>query len=60
MDSFIDTQRAQCAYQAYGRTTNFKNFMGGPMPEWEALTDTIQTAWVNAAKAASEFGNGTK
>lgn len=37
------------AYRAYGHTTNFKNYQGLPMPEWEALTPIIRQAWINAA-----------
>lgn len=41
----------EIAYQAYGKTTDFKNFMGNPMPKWEELTDKIREAWGNAAEA---------
>lgn len=45
---------ARIAYDAYGRTTDHKNFRGEPMPEWENLGDRIQQAWVNAAAAVAD------
>lgn len=42
---------AQIAYRAYGETTDFKNFRGEPMPEWENLGDRIQSAWIAATEA---------
>lgn len=44
-------QLAKQSYMAYGSVTDFKNYQGLPMPEWEALTDKIREAW----KAASRF-----
>lgn len=41
---------AVSAYRAYGEVTGFKNYQGLPMPEWDALTDTIREAWVGAVK----------
>lgn len=40
---------AQRAYQAYGSTTEFKNYQGLPMPEFNDLPQKIKDAWVNAA-----------
>lgn len=48
-------ERAKAAYRAYGQTTDFKNFQGNPMPEWDALPEKIREAWVNASKAAATF-----
>jgi hypothetical protein len=45
------TQLARTAYRAYGETTDFKNFRGEPMPEWDNLGDRIQAAWVAATEA---------
>lgn len=42
---------AQLAYVGYGESTNFKNYLGNPMPEWVALPEKIQVAWVRAAAA---------
>lgn len=42
---------AQLAYDAYGNTTDHKNYQGNPMPTWDALGDTIQGAWVAAVNA---------
>jgi len=36
---------ARDAYHAYGAVTEFKNYQGLPMPEWENLTQTIKAAW---------------
>lgn len=44
---------AKEAYHAYGKVTQFKNFQGNPMPEWDALTPTIRQAWVAAATKAA-------
>ncbi len=45
-------QLARVAYKAYGQVTDFKNFRGEPMPEFDQLPETIQKAWVEASKAA--------
>lgn len=42
---------AKVAYRAYGESTGFKNYQGLPMPEWDKLTVSIQTAWVAASQA---------
>lgn len=42
---------AKLAYDAYGETTDHKNYQGLPMPTWDALGDTIQGAWVSAVNA---------
>ncbi len=38
------------AYKAYGNAVDFKNFQGGPMPEWDALPVRIQVAWKHAVR----------
>jgi hypothetical protein len=43
---------AQRAYKAYGAVTEFKNYQGLPMPEWNALPAKIQEAWRAAVKEA--------
>ena len=40
---------AREAYKAYGAVTDFKNFQGNPMPEWDDLPQKIRDAWVAAA-----------
>lgn len=40
---------AMGAYNAYGETTDFKNYQGLPMPPWDALPEAIQNAWIAAA-----------
>lgn len=47
---------AKQAYYAYGSVTDFKNFQGNAMPEWEGLTDTIREAWKAAARYAWNEG----
>lgn len=44
-------------YAVYGGVTDFKNFQGNPMPEWEVLPDKIKLAWemVAAAKDSDEL-----
>jgi len=37
---------AKIAYAAYGRRTEYKNYQGLPMPQWDELTLKIQAAWV--------------
>lgn len=44
-------QLAKEAYNAYGAATGFKNFRGDPMPPWENLGTTIQSAWVASVHA---------
>lgn len=44
---------AKVAYRAYGETTDFKNYRGEPMPEWENLGARIQAAWLAAAGAVA-------
>ncbi|MEH2033377.1 MAG: hypothetical protein V7K67_27780 [Nostoc sp.] len=47
---------AKIAYHAYGQTTDFKNYQGLPMSEWENLPEKIQQAWIAASQAiSSEF-----
>lgn len=40
---------AEGMYNAYGATTDFKNFQGNPMPKWEDLPPAIKDAWASAA-----------
>ena len=42
---------AEVAYEAYGKTTDFKNYQGLPMPSFADLPEKIQMAWCNAALA---------
>lgn len=39
---------AKKSYYSYGNRTNFKNFMGNPMPKWDDLTPEIKEAWKEA------------
>lgn len=45
----------QC-YYGYGSVTDFKNYQGLPMPEWEELSDKIRAAWEAAARYAFNEG----
>jgi hypothetical protein len=42
---------AREAYQAYGRTTGNRDYQGLPMPEWDGMTPTIRSAWINSVEA---------
>ena len=44
----------EAAYQAYGESTEWKNFRGDKMPEWEELPESIQKAWRAASIAVVE------
>lgn len=47
-------EKAKLAYNAYGKSTDFKNYKGLPMPEWDSLPEAIQIAWGSAVKAVIE------
>jgi hypothetical protein len=49
MTTTTPESRARIAYTAYGRKTDFKNFMGDPMPTFDDLPETIRDAWIAAA-----------
>ncbi|MBO3463133.1 hypothetical protein G7B40_001465 [Aetokthonos hydrillicola Thurmond2011] len=42
------------AYQAYGKTTNFQDSMGDPVPTWKDLPTKIKQAWVVAVTQVVE------
>lgn len=46
-----DLELAKIAYLAYGSATDFKNYQGLPMPEFEKLPEKIQSAWVSTVVA---------
>lgn len=46
---------ARNMYQAYGNTTDFKNYQGHPMPTWEELPEKIKEAWIAAGKKAKHI-----
>ena len=50
-DPLICKNPAAVAYDAYGKTTDYKNYLGLPMPEWEDLPEAIKKAWWAAANA---------
>lgn len=41
--------KARAAYHRYGAVTDFKNYQGNPMPDFDSLPRVIQQAWVAAA-----------
>jgi len=45
---------ARDAYHRYGSVTDFKNFRGDTMPEWDALPQKIQEAWIAASTIPTE------
>jgi hypothetical protein len=54
---------AASAYRAYAASTGNKNFRGEPMPAFDALPVSIQTAWEAAVRQAdfcSECGTGER
>lgn len=42
---------ARIAYEAYGKTTDFKNYQGLAMPTYDDLPPKIKEAWENACLA---------
>ena len=46
---------AKAAYEAYGKTTDFKNYQGLPMPKWEDLSAKIRAAWVAASREVYDW-----
>ncbi|MFF7966774.1 hypothetical protein ACFZC3_15580 [Streptomyces sp. NPDC007903] len=52
------TDLAQLAYKAYGGATGGLNYRNEPMPTWDDLGETIQTAWEVAAEAVARAALG--
>jgi hypothetical protein len=46
---------ARKAYHAYGKVTDFKNFRGEPMPEFDALPEKIKEAWLAATNCVKDL-----
>ncbi|MFJ9243816.1 hypothetical protein [Streptomyces sp. NPDC101776] len=44
---------AETAYTAYGESTGLRTHDGGPMPDWDELTDRTRLAWTQAAGAVA-------
>lgn len=49
MTTTTPESRARIAYAAYGHATQFKNFLGDPMPEFDELRPAQRDAWIAAA-----------
>jgi hypothetical protein len=47
----MSSRLAKIAYEAYGKATGGKNYLGLPMPEWDELPQEIRDAWDAAAGA---------
>jgi len=45
---------AKQAYEGYAAVTNWKNFQGAAMPEWDDLPKTIQQAWIGASATVTD------
>lgn len=41
---------ARDAYEAYSDEVEWKNYLGTPMPQWDALPTPIKQAWAAAAR----------
>lgn len=50
----MPTDFPRIAYEAYGKTTDFKNYQGLPMPTYDDLPEKIKLAWEAATKAVYE------
>lgn len=53
MSPFNPDELARIAYEAYGKTTDFKNYQGLPMPTYDDLTNKIKAAWEAAVTAVA-------
>lgn len=54
MGPMTKLQLSKLAYAAYGAVTDFKNYQGLPMPEWDNLPPKIQEAWQAAVSVVSD------
>ena len=48
---------AKEAYEAYGKSVDFKNYLGTPMPEWRDLPVAIKDAWHTAVMRIMDIMN---
>jgi hypothetical protein len=60
-ESIFDIQKdpekmARLAYKRYGAVTDFKNFQGNPMPEFDELPEKIKEAWKAAVTVMEPVG----
>ena len=46
---------AKLAYEAYAKVTDWKNFRGDPMPQFDDLPEKIIEAWKAAIVTAREY-----
>jgi hypothetical protein len=57
MTTTTPVSRGRSAYIAYGMQRNFRTYDDRPMPEWNALPDEIQRAWIAAAGAVWDIAS---
>lgn len=55
MTTSTPESRGRIAYTAYGKRTDFKNYLGKPLPPWDELPRNIQKSWIAAAGAIWEL-----
>lgn len=49
-----EEELGQIAFEAYSDFTGGKTYNGLPIPEWHDVGDTVQGAWIAAARAVRE------
>lgn len=49
-----DKSLGQIAFEAYGDNREWKDWRGGPMPQWADIKEEIAAAWEVAAQAVRE------
>lgn len=47
----------EIAYEAYGESAHWKNFLGDAMPKWGDLPQEIKNHWAAASQAAFDYVN---
>ncbi len=46
---------ARVAYEAYAADSDWKNYQGNPMPQWQDLPENIRQHWRAAIKKVTEL-----
>ena len=46
----IEQEAKSLYWDVYGKSVEWKNYQGLPMPDWAALPDKIKIAWMEVAK----------
>lgn len=55
LDTLSEDEIARACYNRYGSATDYKNFIGDPMPPWVVLPSQIQEGWKRSARRAQEL-----